>query len=70
MSYFSNLFQINLKIRKIVYNKLFNPNINGNWQPGFEKFTITIILLNVFALWAESIPIIYESRMELFQGDY
>ncbi len=68
MSYFSNLFQINLMIRKIVYNKLFNPNINGNWQPGFEKFTITIILLNVFALWAESIPIIYESRMELFHS--
>ncbi len=68
MSYFSNVFQINLMIRKIVYNKLFNPNINGNWQPGFEKFTITIILLNVFALWAESIPIIYESRMELFHS--
>ena len=68
MSYFSNLFQINLMIRKIIYNKLFNPNINGNWQPGFEKFTITIILLNVFALWAESIPIIYESRMELFHS--
>lgn len=68
MSYFSNLFQINLMIRKIVYNKLFNPNINGNWQPGFEKLTITIILLNVFALWAESIPIIYESRMELFHS--
>ena len=68
MSYFSNLFQINLMIRKIVYNKLFNPNINGNWQPGFEKFTITIILLNVFALWAESIPIIYESRIELFHS--
>ena len=68
MSSFSNLFQINLMIRKIVYNKLFNPNINGNWQPGFEKFTITIILLNVFALWAESIPIIYESRIELFHS--
>mgnify|MGYP000259295954 CR=1 FL=1 len=68
MSYFSNVFQINLMIRKIVYNKLFNPNINGNWQPGFEKFTITIILLNVFALWAESIPIIYESRMTLFHS--
>ena len=68
MSSSSNLFQINLMIRKIVYNKLFNPNINGNWQPGFEKFTITIILLNVFALWAESIPVIYESRMELFHS--
>jgi hypothetical protein len=68
MSYFSNLFQINLMIRKIVYNKLFNPNIKGNWQPGFEKFTTIIILLNIFALWAESIPIIYESRMELFHS--
>ena len=68
MSYFSNLFQINLMIRKIVYNKLFNPNIKGNWHASFEKFTITIILLNVFALWAESIPIIYESRIELFHS--
>ena len=68
MSSSSNVFQINLMIRKIVYNKLFNPNIKGNWQPSFEKFTTTIILLNIFALWAESIPIIYESRMELFHS--
>ena len=68
MSSSSNVFQINLMIRKIVYNKLFNPNIKGNWQPSFEKFTTTIILLNIFALWAESIPIIYESRMTLFHS--
>ena len=68
MSSSSNLFQINLMIRKIIYNKLFNPNIKGNWQPGFEKLTTIIILLNIFALWAESIPIIYESRMELFHS--
>ena len=68
MSSSSNLFQINLMIRKIVYNKLFNPNIKGNWQASFEKFTTIIILLNIFALWAESIPIIYESRMTLFHS--
>ena len=68
MSSSSNLIQINLMIRKIIYNKLFNPNIKGNWHASFEKFTITIILLNVFALWAESIPIIYESRIELFHS--
>ena len=68
MSSSSNLIQINLMIRKIIYNKLFNPNIKGNWHASFEKFTITIILLNVFALWAESIPVIYESRIELFHS--
>ena len=68
MSSSSNVFQINLMIRKIVYNKLFNPNIKGNWQASFEKFTTIIILLNIFALWAESIPIIYESRMTLFHS--
>ena len=68
MSSSSNLFQINLMIRKIVYNKLFNPNIKGNWQASFEKFTTIIILLNIFALWAESIPVIYESRMALFHS--
>lgn len=53
-------------IRRLVYDLLFNKDNPDGYSRVFEKTIIIIILVNVAALLAETIPIIYESRERQF----
>ncbi len=53
-------------IRRLVYDLLFNKDNPDGYSSIFEKTIIIIILVNVAALLAETIPIIYDSRERQF----
>ncbi len=53
-------------IRRVVYDLLFNKDNPDGYSSIFEKTIIIIILVNVAALLAETIPIIYDSRERQF----
>ena len=53
-------------IRRLVYDLLFNKDNPDGYSSVFEKTIIIIILVNVAALLAETIPIIYDSRERQF----
>lgn len=53
-------------IRRLVYDLLFNKDNPDGYSSFFEKTIIIVILVNVAALLAETIPIIYDSRERQF----
>ena len=57
---------LNLRIRKRVYDLFFNAHIKNNYHHQFEYFITYMIVLNMAGLVLEHIPIIYESRQNLF----
>ena len=61
-----SLSHFNLRIRKRVYDLLFNARIKQNLHVQFERFITYMIVLNMIGLVLEHIPIIYESRQHLF----
>jgi hypothetical protein len=61
-----SIFDLNLRIRKRVYDLLFNARLKHNFHEQFEHFITYMIVLNMAGLVLEHIPIIYESRQHLF----
>lgn len=61
-----SIFDLNLRIRKRVYDLLFNARLKHNFHEQFERFITYMIVLNMAGLVLEHIPIIYESRQHLF----
>ena len=57
---------MNLRLRKKVYDLLFNPDLKNNFHHQFEQFITYMIVLNMAGLVLEHIPVIYESRQRLF----
>ena len=57
---------MNLRIRKKVYDLLFNAHLKNNFHHQFERFITFMIVLNMAGLMLEHIPVIYESRQHLF----
>ena len=57
---------MNLRLRKKVYDLLFNPDLKNNYHHQFEQFITYMIVLNMAGLVLEHIPVIYESRQRLF----
>ena len=60
------LSNLNLRIRKKVYDLLFNTRLKNNFHHQFEHFITYMIVLNMAGLVLEHIPVIYESREHLF----
>jgi hypothetical protein len=58
-----SIFDLNLRIRKRVYDLLFNARLKHNFHEQFEHFITYMIVLNMAGLVLEHIPIIYESRI-------
>ncbi|QWD64662.1 ion transporter [Polynucleobacter sp. MWH-UH2A] len=57
---------LNLRVRKRVYDLLFNAQLKSNFHNQFEHFITYMIVLNMAGLVLEHIPVIYESRQHLF----
>ena len=53
-------------IRRLVFDLLFNKDNPDGYSSVFEKTIIIVILVNLAALLAETIPIIYDSRERQF----
>ncbi len=58
--------ELNLYLRKRVYDLFFNASIKNNFYHQFEHFITYMIVLNMAGLVLEHIPVIYESRQHLF----
>ena len=61
-----NLGQLNLRIRKFIYDKFFNPNIKNNSYHFIDKSITSLIVLNLFGMLIETIPAIYNSHRSSF----
>lgn len=57
---------LNLRLRKRVYDLLFNAHLKNNFHHQFEHFITYMIVLNMAGLVLEHIPVIYESRQHFF----
>ncbi|QKM64331.1 hypothetical protein DCO17_03215 [Polynucleobacter tropicus] len=57
---------LNLRLRKRVYDLLFNARLKNNFHNQFEHFITYMIVLNMAGLVLEHIPVIYDSRQHLF----
>jgi voltage-gated potassium channel len=55
-----------LRIRKRIFDLFFNEHLKNNYYHQFEHFITYMILLNMAGLVLEHIPVIYDSRQELF----
>ena len=55
-----------LRIRKQIFDLFFNEHLKNNYYHQFEHFITYMILLNMAGLALEHIPVIYDSRQELF----
>ena len=58
--------QLNTRLRKWVYDLLFNDQIKNNLHVQFEHFITYVIVLNMAGLVLEHIPIIYDTRQNIF----
>ncbi|MCF8166257.1 MAG: ion transporter [Rhodoferax sp.] len=61
-----SLGRLNLQIRKSIFDLFFNHQIKHNYCNQFERFITYMILLNMVGLVLENIPVIYETREQLF----
>ena len=57
---------LNLLIRKWIYDVFFNESIKTNFHQPFDRFITYMILVNMAGLLLEHIPIIYDTREDLF----
>ena len=57
---------LNIRFRKWVYDLLFNNQIKKNLHVQFEQFITYVIVLNMLGLVLENIPIIYDTRQNIF----
>jgi hypothetical protein len=53
-------------LRKLVYDLLFNKENPDGFHQLFERAIVFVIIVNLAALLAETIPILYESREKQF----
>ena len=58
--------RMNLHIRKRMFDLFFNHQIKTNYCNQFERFITYMILLNITGLVLEHIPVVYETRENLF----
>jgi len=58
--------RMNLHIRKRMFDLFFNHQIKTNYCNQFERFVTYMILLNLAGLILEHIPVVYETRENLF----
>jgi len=58
--------QLNARFRKWVYDLIFNDQIKSNLHLQFEHFITYVIVLNMAGLVLEHIPIIYDTRQNIF----
>jgi hypothetical protein len=61
-----SLGRLNLQFRKQIFDLFFNHQIKNNYCNQFERFIIYMIVLNMVGLVLEHIPVIYETREQLF----
>lgn len=61
-----SLSSFNLHIRKRMFDLFFNHQIKTNYCNQFERFVTYMILLNLAGLLLEHIPVVYETRENLF----
>lgn len=67
MNFSANLpSQLNIRLRRHIYDLFFNHQIKKNYHSQFEHFITYMILLNMAGLVLEHIPIIYDSRQNIF----
>ena len=57
---------LNLRLRKWIFDTLFNDRIKNNFHDQFEHFITYMIVFNMIGLVLEHIPIIYDTREHLF----
>ena len=57
---------LNIRFRQWVYDLLFNTQIKKNLHVQFEQFITYVIVLNMVGLVLENIPIIYDTRQNIF----
>ncbi|QWE27956.1 ion transporter [Polynucleobacter sp. AM-7D1] len=57
---------LNLQVRKWVFNLFFNQELKNNYCNQFERFITYMIVLNMAGLVLEHIPVIYDTREQLF----
>lgn len=57
---------LNLQVRKWVFNLFFNQQLKNNYCNQFERFITYMIVLNMAGLVLEHIPVIYDTREQLF----
>jgi hypothetical protein len=61
-----SLGRLNLQIRKQLFDLFFNHQIKKNYCNQFERFITYMIVLNMAGLILEHIPVVYETREQLF----
>ena len=61
-----SIASLNLRLRKRLYDLLFNTHLKNNFHHQFEHFITYMIVLNMAGLVLEHIPIIYDSRENFF----
>jgi voltage-gated potassium channel len=61
-----NIRQLNLKVRKFIYNKFFNPDIKNNYYHLIDKTITSLIILNLFGMLIETVPAIYNLHKSSF----
>ena len=62
----TSISSLNLRLRKRVYDLLFNAHLKKNFHHQFERFITYMIVFNMAGLVLEHIPIIYDSRQHIF----
>jgi len=62
----NSISSLNMRLRKRVYDLLFNAHLKKNFHHQFDRFITYMIVFNMAGLVLEHIPIIYESRQHLF----
>ena len=62
----TSISSLNMRLRKRVYDLLFNAHLKKNFHHQFDRFITYMIVFNMAGLVLEHIPIIYESRQHLF----
>jgi len=61
-----NLTQMNLRMRKFIYDKFFNQDIKNNLYHFIDQSITYLIVLNLLGMLIETIPAIYNSYKSLF----
>jgi voltage-gated potassium channel len=61
-----NLNQLNLSVRKFIYDKFFNPNIKNNSYLLLDRSITALIIINLFGMLIETVPAIYQSHQSSF----
>jgi len=61
-----NLNQMNLRLRKFIFNKFFNPEVKNNLYHFLDLVITYLIVLNLFGMMIETIPAIYNAYKVYF----